>query len=171
MDVPAADLAILFRSRHPLVVCETVEETRFEGLVRAVAAGLGLPVSTWSAASGLSPSHPADTPKTIDLSFALKLIRANRGDGVWLLKDPQAHLENAAALRALRETAQDFAGSARTIVLVGPLLPQRPELEDVEVRFEFALPARDDLKGLVADVARRTAREGSARVALSPAEI
>ncbi|HSB63520.1 MAG TPA: AAA family ATPase, partial [Thermoanaerobaculia bacterium] len=52
-----------------------------------------------------------------------------------------------------------------------PLLPQRPELEDVEVRFEFALPARDDLKGLVADVARRTAREGSARVALSPAEI
>lgn len=171
MDVPAADLAILFRSRHPLVVCETVEETRFEGLVRAVAAELGLPVSTWSAASGLSPSHPADTPKTIDLWFALKLIRANRGDGVWLLKDPQAHLENAAALRALRETAQDFAGSARTIVLVGPLLPQRPELEDVEVRFEFALPARDDLKGLVADVARRTAREGSARVALSPAEI
>jgi len=172
LDVPAADLAILFRSRHPLIACETVEETRFEGLVRGVAAQLGLPVSTWSAASGLSPSHPADAPKTADLSFALKLIRATRGDGVWLLKDPQAHLENAAALRALRETAQEFAGSARTIVLVGPLLSRRPELEDLEVRFEFALPGRDELKALVGDVARRMAREGgAARVVLSPPEV
>lgn len=172
MDIPASDLAILFRSRHPLVACETVEERRFEELVRAVAAELNLPVSTWSAASGLSPSHPADTPKTTDLSFALKLIRASRGGGVWLLKDPQAHLENAASLRALRETAQDFEGSARTIVLVGPLLPRRPELEDLEVRFDFALPGREELKGLVADVTRRIAREGSAaRVALSPTEL
>ena len=172
MDVTAGDLAVLFRSRHPLVVCETVEETRFEGLVRGVAAELALPVSTWSAASGLSPSHPADAPKTAELSFALKVIRASKGDGVWLLKDPQAHLENPAALRALRETAQEFAGSARTIVLVGPLLPRKAELEDLEVRFEFALPGRDDLKRLVADVARRSVRDNpAARVALSPAEI
>ena len=171
LDVSASDLGVLLRSRHPLVVCETVEETRFERLVREVAADLGLPISTWSAASGLSPSHPADAPKTTDLAFALKVIRAGRGDGVWLLKDPQAHLENAAALRALRETAQEFAGSPRTIVLVGPLLPRKPELEDVEVRFEFALPGRDELRRLVADVGRRTARDNpSARVALSPEE-
>jgi ATPase family associated with various cellular activities (AAA) len=172
LDVTAGDLAVLFRSRHPLVVCETVEETRFEGLVRGVAAELELPVSTWTAASGLSPSHPADAPRTADLSFALKLIRASKGDGVWLLKDPQPHLENPSALRALRETAQEFAGSRRTIVLVGPLVPRRPELEDLEVRFEFALPGRDDLIRLVDDVARRTARDDpSARVALSPAEV
>ncbi|HEU5248777.1 MAG TPA: AAA family ATPase [Thermoanaerobaculia bacterium] len=172
MDVPARDLAVLFRSRHPLVVCETVEETRFEGLVRGVAAELGLPVSTWSAASGLSPSHPTDAPRTADLSFALKLIRASRGDGVWLLKDPQAHLENAGALRALRETAQEFAGSARTIVLVGPLLPSKPELEDLEVRFEFALPGRDELRRLVAGLARRTTLENpTPRVTLSAAEL
>ena len=171
MDVPAEDLALLFRSRHPLVVCETVEETRFEALVRAVAADLALPFSTWSAASGLSPSHPADTPRTADLSFSLKIIRASRGDGVWLLKDPQSHLENPAALRALRETAQEFAGSARTLVLVGPLVPRKPELEDLEVRFEFALPGRDELKRLVADVVRRTGGDrGQARVVLSPAE-
>ena len=172
VDVPAEDLALLFRSRHPLVVCETVEETRFEALVRAVAGDLALPVSTWSAASGLSPSHPADAPKTADLSFALKVIRGCRGDGVWLLKDPQQHLENAASLRALRETAQEFAGSARTLVLVGPLVPRKPELEDLEVRFEFALPGRDDLKRLVGDVVRRTVGENrAARAALSPAEI
>ena len=43
---------------------------------------------------------PADAPKTTDLSFALKVIRASRGEGVWLLKDPQAHLENALRRRA-----------------------------------------------------------------------
>jgi len=155
LDVPAKDLALLFRSRHPLVLCETVEETRFEALVRAVAGELALPVSAWSAASGLSPSHPADAPKTADLSFALKVIRACKGDGVWLLKDPQAHLESAGALRALRETAQEFAGSARTLVLVGPSLPSKAELEDLEVRFDFALPGREELKRLVAQVAGR----------------
>ena len=61
MDVPARDLALLFRSRHPLIACETVEEKRFEALVRGVASRLDLPVWTWSAASGLSPSHPAET--------------------------------------------------------------------------------------------------------------
>jgi hypothetical protein len=152
-------------------VCETVEETRFERLVRAVAADLGLPITTWSAASGLSPSHPADAPKTADLGFALKVIRTSRGDGVWVLKDPQAHLENASALRALRETAQEFAGSARTLVLVGPVLPRKPELEDLEVRFDFALPGREELRQLVADVGRRTTRDDpSVRVVLSAEE-
>jgi hypothetical protein len=172
LDVPAKDLAVLFRSRHPLVACETVEETRFETLVREVAAGLAMPFWTWSAASGLTPSHPSDAPKTTDLAFALKVIRASRGDGVWLLKDPQAHLENAAALRALRETAQEFAGSARTIVLVGPHLPRKAELEDLEVRFEFALPGKAELRKLVADVARRVPREGPPpRIALSAGEV
>ena len=171
MDVPAEDLALLLRSRHPLVACETVEETRFEALVRAVAGKLSLPLSTWSAASGLSPSHPADAPKTADLAFALKTIRASRGDGVWLLRDPQAHLENPTALRALRETAQDFSGTGRTLVLVGPLLPRKPELEDLEVRFEFALPGKTELTRLVTDVLHRTSRQTPpVRAALSPKE-
>lgn len=152
-------------------MCETVEETRFEALVRAVAGKMGLPLSTWSAASGLSPSHPADAPKTADLAFALKVIRVCRGDGVWLLRDPQAHLENAAALRALRETAQEFAGSARTLVLVGPLLPRKPELEDLEVRFEFALPGKTELTRLVTDVLHSMSRADlPARAVLSSAE-
>ena len=172
MDVPAEDLALLLRSRHPLVVCETVEETRFEALVRAVAGKLSLPFSTWSAASGLSPSHPADAPKTADLAFALKAVRASRGDGVWLLRDPQAHLENPTALRALRETAQEFAGgTGRTLVLVGPHFPRKPELEDLEVRFEFALPGKTELTRLVTDILHRTSRAGPpVRAALSPAE-
>ncbi|HEX7251676.1 MAG TPA: hypothetical protein VF376_02260, partial [Thermoanaerobaculia bacterium] len=114
MDIPAKDLAVLFRSHNPLVICETVEEKRLEELVRAVAGELELPVTTWSAASGLAPCHPVDSSKTTDLAFALREIRSCHGDGVWLLKDPQPHLENPSTLRALRETAQEFAGSART---------------------------------------------------------
>ncbi len=168
MDVPARDLAILFRSRNPLVICETVEEKRFEALVRAVAGELDFPVATWSAASGLSPCHPADAAGTTDLGVALREIRAATGDGVWLLKDPQAHLENAATLRALRETAQEFAGSTRTLVLVGPSMPPKPELDDLEVRFELELPGPDELRQLVADTIRRLARDSpGTRVELS----
>jgi len=172
LDAAARDLGVLFRSRHPLVACETVEEKRFEALVRGVAAELNLPVATWTSASGLSPCHPADQPKTSDLAFALKIVRLARQDGVWLLKDPQAHLDNPATLRMLRETAQEFEGSARTVVLVGPALPARPELEDLEVRFEFGLPGAEELRDLVVETARRLTRERpTAQTALSRADV
>lgn len=159
MDLPARDLAALFQSGNPLVLCETVEESRFELLVRAVAAERSLPVSTWSAASGLSPCHPVDQDRTADLAQALRIIRAATGDGVWILKDPQAHLENPTTLRALRETAQEFSGSARTLVLVGPSLPERPELDELEIRFDFDLPGPEELLALVRETTRRLSRQ------------
>ncbi len=171
MDIAARDLALLLRSRHPLVICETVEEQRFEALVRDVSSGLALPFWAWSAASGLSPCHPQDAEGSIELAAALRLIRKTSGDGTFLLKDPMAHLENASTLRILRETAQDFAGSPRTIVMVGPSMSEKPELSDVAVRFEFALPGADELRELLARVVRGLPRENpAARVALSRAD-
>jgi len=171
LDVPARDLAALFKSHNPIVLCETVEEKRFESLVREVASTLNLPVSTWSAASGLSPCHPVDQPKTLDLAGALRLIQISAGDGVWILRDPQAHLENPTTLRTLRETAQEFAHTARTLVLVGPSLPARPELDELGIRFEFALPGPDELRALVRDTIRRLARQQpGGRAPLSPAD-
>src|SRR5689334_4832604 len=82
-----------------------------------------------------------------------------------------AHLEVPATLRLLRETAQEFAGSSRTIVLVGPSMPAKPELEDIQVRFEFALPGPDELRDLLTRVARRYSRENPAsKIALSRAD-
>jgi hypothetical protein len=167
LDLASKDLSLLLRSRHPLIVCETVEEQRFEALVRTVSSELTIPFWSWSSASGLSPAHPQDSDKSADLGFALRLIRRTTGDGTWLLKDPMPHLEVPATLRLLRETAQEFAGSSRTIVLVGPAMPTRPELEDIQVRFDFALPGPDELRELLRRVARRYTKESSARVALS----
>jgi len=172
LDVAARDLGLLFRSRHPLVVCETVEEKRFESLVRAVAADLDLPVSTWSAASGLSPCHPSDQEKTADLAAALRIIRGSGASGVWLLKDPRAFLDNPATLRTLRETAQEFEGSERTIVLVGPTIGTPAELEDLAVRFEFDLPGPDELRDLVMQTVRRlTCDDPGVRIALSREDV
>jgi ATPase family associated with various cellular activities (AAA) len=171
LDVAARDLALLLKSRHPLIVCETVEEQRFEALVRAVSSELTIPYWSWSAASGLAPAHPSDSEKSVELAFALRLIRRATGEGTWLLKDPSPHLETPATLRLLRETAQEFAGSARTLVMVGPTIPTRPELEDVQVRFEFALPGPPELEELLRRVIRRSSRDVPApRISLTPEE-
>jgi SpoVK/Ycf46/Vps4 family AAA+-type ATPase len=171
LDVAAKDLSLLLRSRHPLVLCETVEEQRFEVLLRTVSSELTIPFWTWSAASGLSPAHPQDAESSADLGVALRLIRKTAGDGTFLLKDAGPHLEHAATLRLLRETAQDFAGSARTIVLVGPVMPTRAELEDMAVRFEFALPGARELSELLARVVRKAPRDSrNVRVTLSAEE-
>lgn len=154
------------------MLCETVEEQRFEALVRAVSGELTLPLWTWSAASGLSPAHPQDSDKTADLAFALRQIRATSGEGTWLLKDPMAQLEQPGTLRLLRETAQEFAGSSRTIVLVAPMVPTKPELEDIAVRFDFALPGADELRDLLKRVVRKLPRENpAARVRLTRADV
>lgn len=172
MDVAARDLALLLRSRHPLVVCETVEEQRFESLLRDVASGLSIPYWSWSAASGLSPCHPQDTDRSADLGQALRIIRKTAGDGAFLLKDPMPHLENAATLRLLRETAQEFAGSARTVVMVGPSMPEKPELSDLAVRFEFALPGPEELRALLERFVRGLPRQNPAvRVTLSRGDV
>ena len=171
LDVAAKDLALLLKSRHPLIVCETVEEQRFEALVRAVSSEMTIPFWSWSAASGLTPAHPTDADKSVDLAFALRLIRRASGEGTWLLKDPAAHLEAPATLRQLRETAQEFSGSARTLVLVGPSIPTRPELEDLQVRFDFALPGPDELEDLLRRVIRRTSRSvPTPKISLTPEE-
>ncbi|HTR04295.1 MAG TPA: AAA family ATPase [Thermoanaerobaculia bacterium] len=171
MDASARDLAVLLKSRHPLIVCETVEEQRFEALVRDVSSGLSLPFWTWSAASGLAPAHPTDAETSADLGQALRLIRRTAGDGTFLLKDPLPHLENAATLRLLRETSQEFAGSARTIVLVGPSMPEKPELSDIAVRFEFALPGPEELRALLGRVVKALPRQSpGARVSLTREE-
>jgi hypothetical protein len=92
LDVAAKDLAVLLKSRHPLIVCETVEEQRFEILVREVSGSLALPFWSWSAASGLQPSHPQDAERSAELAYALRIVRKTAGDGTFLLKDPIAHL-------------------------------------------------------------------------------
>jgi ATPase family protein associated with various cellular activities (AAA) len=171
LDAAAKDLAVLLKSRHPLIVCETVEEQRFEALVREVSGSLALPFWSWSAASGLQPAHPQDAERSAELAYALRIVRKTSGDGTFLLKDPMAHLESAATLRLLRETAQEFAGSARTIVLVGPSMSEKPELSDLAVRFEFALPGPDELRALLERVVRGLPRQSpGARVALSRVE-
>ncbi|HEY1434307.1 MAG TPA: AAA family ATPase [Thermoanaerobaculia bacterium] len=171
LDVGAKDLALLLRSRHPLVLCETVEEQRFEAVVRDVSSGLALPFWSWSAASGLQPAHPQDAEPSVDLAYALRIVRKTAGDATFLLKDPMAHLENPATLRLLRETAQEFAGSARTIVMVGPSLPEKAELSDIAVRFEFALPGPEELRELLARVVRGLPHQLPVpRLALSPQE-
>jgi hypothetical protein len=170
LDVAARDLALLLRSRHPLILCETVEEQRFETLLREVSGALAIPYWSWSAASGLTPSHPQDAEKSIDLSWTLRTIRRASGDGTWLLKDPMPHLEAPATLRLLRETAQEFAGTARTIVLVGASLAAKPELEDLQIRFDFALPGPAELADLLQRTARRLTRDRGVRIALTPAD-
>ena len=170
MDVAARDLALLLRSRHPLILCETVEEQRFEALLREVSSSLSIPYWSWSAASGLAPCHPQDSEKSVDLAWTLRAIRRASGDGTWLLKDPMPHLEAPATLRLLRETAQEFAGTARTIVLVAASLPAKPELEDLQVRFEFALPGPAELSELLQRTTRRLTRDRGVRVTLTPAD-
>src|SRR4029453_4496514 len=59
----------------------------------------------------------------------------------------------------LRRRAEESAGSSQRVVLMAPSTPAKPELEDIAVRFEFALPGADELRDLLKRLVRRFPRE------------
>src|SRR5438105_10460141 len=69
-------LKILINSSTPIVVMETIEETRAVGLVRAACADLNMAVFEWSIADGLvrSGSHATAIPGA-DLQIRINTAR------------------------------------------------------------------------------------------------
>ena len=174
----ANDLAALLRSRVPIIVVESRDESQvLKGLARACAplaagvplprtaaatpTGAALPLFQWTVTDGLKrldievgpPQRMLAEPPDV-----LKHIRATTLAGVYALLDFHPYLHDPTIVRLLKDIAQDYDRCARTIVLIsyGTEIPQ--ELEHLTARFAITLPDRDERRQLVEEVARQWMR-------------
>src|SRR5689334_1305719 len=81
-------LKILLNSSTPIVVMETVEETRAVGLVREACAELNLPTFEWSIADGLVRSG-SNAPAAAGVNLAGKIENSKS----WTSADGSLHTE------------------------------------------------------------------------------
>ncbi len=163
MSSDVGELAALLRSRIPLVVIETRDESRARSLVQTGAGrgGPALPVFEWRVTEGLRRvdvdmgaaqrfnSDPTDVLNSIRMGIA----------GVYLLIDFHPYLDDPVNVRLLKDIALGYGSTPRTVVLVSHALTLPPELETYAARFDLAFPSREERRAIVVEAARQWAAD------------
>jgi len=171
------DLAVLLRSRVPIVVVDSRDEAQvLKALAVAcrqlpapphpagaptVPARPGLPLFQWTVTDGLKRLDQEVGPAQRMLAQPpdiLKHLRATPLAGVYALLDFHPYLQDPTIVRLLKDIAQDYERCARTVVLIGYETDIPHELEHLAARVTLALPDRNERRQLVEEVARQWAR-------------
>lgn len=159
-----AELELLVRSRHALVLLETTEPERAEQLLAGIAARLSLLPFSWTRSRGLRRGVQAGDPfveRTDEPARALAAVEAQgtgiyhfRGLGEWL-GDPVvvSHLLDAVGLVGSRRGA---------IVITGTDLHVPDALRHVAVTVRLPAPGFGEMRALV----ERVIRDQAARLPL-----
>ncbi len=153
----AQDLEVIVRSRFPLVLIETREESRVLELLERLAARNDWPLFTWSATDALQRRNwkHERIPETADPEKALRHIEASPQNGVFVLLDFHPYLENPIHLRLIKDIAQGYARTARTLVFVSPQIQLPDDLQRLSARFDLTIPNPEAIQALLRDEARR----------------
>ena len=110
----AHELKTLILSRHPAIAIETTEEERLDTLLAAVAAETQLTIFDWTITQGLVRRPGAQAVYgTTDPPRMLSAIGELAVDGLYVLKDFDAHLTDPVVSRAFRELLERFAAPAQ----------------------------------------------------------
>jgi len=143
------EISQLFESSVPLLILETHEERRAVSLLKNIAISIGLPVSTWSIATGmqrmdLNLDTGTDLKKPDE---ALSHIRTAGFDGVYILLDFHPYLKDPLHVRQLNNKALDllmrnikglsFGDAHRFSRLDGTVNRVTYRLRCVAIRFNF----------------------------------
>ena len=169
----AHELKTLILSRHPAIAIETTEEERLDTLLAAVAAETQLTIFDWTITQGLVRRPGAQAVYgTTDPPRMLSAIGELAVDGLYVLKDFDAHLTDPVVSRAFRELLERFAAPAQrsTIVLVSATVELPAEVETLVVRYELRLPGREEYRVAIETVIESLRLNGSAEVSITTAD-
>ncbi len=158
------DLALMIRSRTPLIVVETHDEQRVLELVAGIAMRQGLSCYEWTAVrglerGGLARGAVAETPKTLEPEAVLTEILRDGSHAIYVLCDFHPYLKNEPkTVRLIREIALDYERRHCTLVFISHRMDLPPELSRLGARFELALPDSETLMAIVREQAELWSR-------------
>lgn len=159
------DLELILRSRVPIVVIETQDESRLINLLMAIAIARAseeyLPLFRWTVTDGLQRLDISLEPQlhNSDPAEVLKHIRAVSKPGIYVLLDFHPYLENPVNVRLLKDICIRFKKVPRQLVLVSHEVKLPRELTSFSAKFDLALPTAEERKKIVKRVATEYADE------------
>lgn len=152
---PLKDLAVIIRSRTPLIAVETNEETTIVNLARKLGQQFQMKAYRWTVTEGLQAFEPADQPlgSVMKSQEVLTHIKSDSQYSLYVLLDFHHYLSDAVHVRFLKDIALSYSRHQSTVVLVGCALQVPVELQPFTAKFDLPLPTEDELRGIVIDVA------------------
>ncbi|WOD39213.1 AAA family ATPase [Nodosilinea sp. E11] len=177
----------LVTSFHPVVVIDTVEEERVQGLIRTACTDMQMAVFEWSIAQGLmrSPDSPENRwqneyappggkrgqalPKTTEPLDMLRHLQDLNFKAIYWLKDFAPHLKDAVVARQFREVTEQFSHNRSTLVISGSDNDLPAEIAHDAVHFDIKLPGPEELYNALSGVVRDL--KGRVKVDLTPEDI
>jgi AAA+ superfamily predicted ATPase len=198
MDKVLERLKVLIDSSTPIVVMETVEESRAVRLVRVACSALNLAAFEWTIATGLVRSGGNSVVSDLnggafppgghrngtvdDLAESAKALYDSREpakmlanlegisiEAAFILKDLHRHMEDAVVVRRLRDVGQKFATNRRTVILTAPKISIPPELASLVEYLELPLPDRQRLRQIIDECLVRVSKTHTLQRRLDPA--
>jgi SpoVK/Ycf46/Vps4 family AAA+-type ATPase len=164
------DLEVLLRSRIPLLIIESRDETRVLQMLASLSVRLArnahTPMFEWTVTDGLKridvdlgpPQRHNAEPIEI-----LRHIRATTTAGVYVLVDFHPYLAEPIHVRLLKDICLAYEQVARTVVLLSDEISLPRELEQFSACCELAVPDRDERRALVQEVAREWVKTNPGR--------
>lgn len=138
------ELALLIKTGWRLIALETFEEQRALEVLADVARSCERSLVSWSVASGLADSGSG----VGSLDEGLRAISAYSEPAIVAILDAHAVMDDALAIRRLRDLIPLFAERRQAVVLLGPVLDLPLELVKEAGRVELPLPKADELRVL-----------------------
>jgi SpoVK/Ycf46/Vps4 family AAA+-type ATPase len=154
------DFSVIIKSRFPLVEVETGEEVRMMKLLERSANLEGWPLFVWSIADGIRRVPRTDViPQTYEFRDALRHIDKTPQNGVYTLLDAHPYLEDPVNVRLVKEIAQEYYRTARTLVFISREIALPPELSRMSARFELPLPDTAMIREMIKEEAQLWERD------------
>lgn len=159
------DLEVILRSRTPIVIIETRDESRMLEMLQSITlAGISdsyLPLFRWTITDGLQRIDIVMEPQPLNSepSDVLKHIRAVSKPGIYVLLDFHPFLEDPVHVRLIKDICIRYKDVPRQIVLISHTVKLPSELDSFSARFDLALPTEDERRLIIQRVADEWTQE------------
>ena len=169
------DLELILKSKTPLVVIETRDESGMLDMLRQISLSRAkdtyVPLYRWSITDGLQRLDISLEPQLHNArpTDVLRHIRAVSKPGLYVLLDFHPYLEDPVHVRLLKDICLRFPEVARQLVLVSHSVVLPDDLRAYSARFEMALPTEKEREIIVRRAASRWQAENpGTKVAVDP---
>lgn len=151
------DLALLIRSRIPIIAITSHEEHRAVALIQSLQPEAGLPVFRWSVTEGLLRLESGYKPQRINTQpeDVLRHIKASSQPGIYVFLDFHPYLETPINVRLIKDIALKHEEQRQTLVFISHDLELPSEIMVFAAEFTLSLPDKSALRKIVGEVANK----------------
>ncbi|MCL2349415.1 MAG: AAA family ATPase [Planctomycetaceae bacterium] len=171
------ELDVLIRARYPIIYIESWEEERIENVLREIARFREKDFYVWTITEGVVKADEGARPvgrsnKTTDPLTALDTVLGHVRPAIYMFKDFHPFIEenrnNLAVIRRMRDVAEYFRDSYKTIVIVSPTTRIARELQKDVTVMQYALPTKDELGKLLDRIVDEVKNNPKIKINLTP---